>query len=184
MKRISDRARKRYREAKPIRDSLRELGYCEICGSDWPPLDVHEICRGVHRQAALDKLYCLLLVCRRCHEDLGSASEWPEARQLAIFAESRLFDFNLKAYLELTSPRAPRRIELWEVMQYMSNEMLKVDEVAERMRVNRRTVQSWIDNGLLTAVDVRPAGASKAMWRVLLQDLVEFSEARKAKSDP
>lgn len=180
MKRISDKARKRYQEAKSVRDALRELGRCEICGNSTRTLDVHEICRGVHRQKALDKLFALLLVCRACHEELGSAAIWPEARQLALLAERRLHDWDLDAYLRLTSPRALRRIEIEDVVTYMKDELLKVDEVAERMRVNRRTAQSWIDTKELPAIDVRPAGAERAMWRVHPKDLLEFAQRRKA----
>jgi len=144
------------------------------------PLDVHEIARGVHRQKALDKLYALLVVCRWCHEPLGDARQWSEPKQLALLAQRRLYDWDLEAYLMLTSPRAPKRIELEEVLVFMPTEMLKVDEVAEKMRVNRRTVQSWIDAGELVAVDVRPEGAQRAMWRVQWGDLLKFAQARKS----
>lgn len=180
MKKMSDKARKRYHEAKLVREALRsEVGRCEISGTMGVPLDIHEICRGVHRQKALDKRYALLVVCRRSHEELGSAATWPEARQLAVLAERRLFDFDLKAYLNLTNPRAPNRITLQEVQEYMSDELLKVEDVAVRMRVNRRTVQSWIDAKQLPAIDVRPDGAQRAMWRIKPSDLLKFAQDRK-----
>lgn len=185
MKRMSDKARERYLAAKPIRDALRsEVGRCEISGATGLPLDVHEICRGVNRSKALDKRFALLVVCRRSHEELGSAGKWPEAKQLAILAERRLFDFNLKAYLELTSPNAPNRVTLEEVLEHMSDELLKVEEVAVRMRVNRRTAQSWIDSKELPAIDVRPDGAQRAMWRVKPEDLLRFVQDRKSKESP
>ena len=143
-------------------------------------LDVHEISRGVHRQKSLDKTFALLVVCRLCHGQLGDARQWSEAKQLALLAERRLHDWDLEAYLELTSPRAPRRIELEEVVAHMKPEMLKVEEVATRMQVNRRTVQSWIDSGELAAVDVRPDKAQRAMWRVQPADLLKFAQARKS----
>ena len=186
MKRMSDKTRARFMEAKPVRDSLREsVGCCEVCDrpflSDWTmPFDVHEISRGVHRQKSLDKLFALLVVCRLCHDSLGDAGQWPEARQLALLAERRLHDWDLVAYLELTSPRAPRRIEIEEVGAFMKNDMLKVEEVAGKMRVNRRTVQTWIDSGELAAVDVRPDKAQRAMWRVQPIDLLRFAQARKS----
>lgn len=185
MKRMSDKARERYLAAKPIRDALRsEVGRCEISGATGVPLDVHEICRGVHRSKALDKRFALLVVCRQTHEELGSASKWPEAKQLAWLAERRLYDFDLRAYLELTSPRAPNRITLEEVVNYMSNELFKVEEIAARLRVNRRTVQSWIDSKELTAIDVRPEGAQRAMWRIKPEDLLRFVQDRKSKESP
>lgn len=58
-------------------------------------------------------------------------------------------------------------------------EILKVHEVARKMRVNRRTVQSWIDSGQLPAIDVRPDGAQRAMWRVHHADLHQFTKSRK-----
>ena len=185
MKRMSDKARERYLAAKPIRDALRsEVGRCEICRATDAFPDVHEICRGVNRSKALDKRFALLVVCRRSHEELGSAGKWPEAKQLAILAERRLFDFNLKAYLELTSPNAPNRVTLEEVLEHMSDELLKVEEVAARMRVNRRTAQSWIDSKELPAIDVRPDGAQRAMWRVKPEDLLRFVQDRKSKESP
>lgn len=47
------------------------------------------------------------------------------------------------------------------------------------MRVNRRTVQTWIDSGNLAATDVRPDGAQRAMWRIESSDLVQFAKRRK-----
>jgi excisionase family DNA binding protein len=87
----------------------------------------------------------------------------------------------LKAYLELTSPRAPNRITLEEVVEHMSDELFKVEEVAVRLRVNRRTAQSWIDSKELPAIDVRPDGAQRAMWRVKPEDLLRFVQDRKSK---
>jgi excisionase family DNA binding protein len=183
MKRMSDKAKKRYNEARPVREALRsEVERCEISGAVGP-FDVHEICRGVNRQKALDKRFALLVVSRLAHDELGSASKWPEARQLAVLAERRLFDFDLKAYLQLTSPRAPNRITLEEVLQFMSDKLLMVEEVAVRMRVNRRTVQSWVESKQLPAIDVRPDGAQRAMWRIKPDDLLRFSQDRRSTGD-
>lgn len=191
MRKISKTRQALIRHAKPIRDKLRsDVGRCEVCGkrpsemrgvpADMRVLDIHEIGRGPCRAACLDKLFALLVVCRSCHDELDSAKLWPEARQLALLAEKRIVDWDLVAYLETTSPRAPRRIELEEVVAYMSDELLKVDEVADRMRVNRRTAQSWIDSKQLPAIDVRPTGAERAMWRVQPDDLLAFAQRRKS----
>lgn len=180
MKRKSDKTRKREREAEPFREHLRRsVGRCECCGRKQERPEVHEISRGPYRQKSLDQPFAVLVLCRWCHEEFGDAAIWPEARQLALLAERRLPDWDLEAYLRLKSPRAPKRIELSEVTAYMSKELLKVEQVAERMQVNRRTVQSWIDSGQLAAVDVRPAGADRAMWRVDVTDLLTFAQARK-----
>ena len=120
MRTKSRKRAKRERQAKPVRDTLRaEVSGCEVCGKTGGRRDVHEICRGIHRQSALDKRYALLVVCRKCHDELGSAAEWPESRQLALLAMRRPDDFHLGAYLELTSPRAPRRIEIADVLEWM-----------------------------------------------------------------
>jgi hypothetical protein len=58
--------------------------------------------------------------------------------------------------------------------------LLKVDDVATSMRVNRRTVQSWIDSGELIATDVRPHGAQRAMWRIEPIELMKFVYRRKS----
>lgn len=115
----SAKRRQREREAQPVRDALRwEAGACELCGNQRRPLDVHEICRGVNRQKALDKRFALLVVCRPCHEQLGSAAAWPQSRQLAVLAARRPHDYDLEAFLRLTSPRAMQRITQEEVQQW------------------------------------------------------------------
>ena len=123
MRTKSQKRAKREREAKPVREALRaEVSRCEICGKTGGRRDVHEISRGAHRQAALDKRFALLLVCRSCHNDLGSAESWPESRQLAILATRREIDFDLPAYLELTRPGAPRRIEMADIMKWIPHQ--------------------------------------------------------------
>ena len=62
----------------------------------------------------------------------------------------------------------------------MSDELLKVEDVATRMRVNRRTVQTWIDAKQLPAIDVRPNGAERAMWRIKPDDLLQFAQDRRS----
>lgn len=55
---------------------------------------------------------------------------------------------------------------------------LKIIEVAKLFQVDRRTVLSWIESGELTAVDVRPHGSSRALWRIRADDLEDFSRRR------
>lgn len=183
MRKMSEKRRLRNLEAKPVRDKLRELGECEICGTARGQLDVHEICRGVYREAALDKPFALLLVCRRCHEDkLSSAEEWPESRQLAVLAKSRPKDFSLADYIALTSPNAPRRIEIDEVISWFSEEYLTKSAIADRLNVDRRAVQNWISQGDLVAIDCRSAGAKKPLYRVAWSDYLNFCESRRVHS--
>lgn len=182
MRPVSKNRQKLMREVKPIRDALRsEVGRCEICGTDRGTLDVHEIGRGIHREACLGERCALLVVCRSCHsEKLSDTSDWPEARQLAILAESRPMDFNLTAFLELTSPQAMRRITIEEVSQWFSSDYLSKQDIAERLQVDRRSVQNWIVHGELPAVDCRTVGAGKPLYRVAWRDYLEFCETRKS----
>jgi len=169
------------REVKPIRDALRnEVGCCEICGCSRGTLDVHEIARGVHRAAALDKPFALLIVCRSCHDEkLSQPAEWTEARQLAVLAKSRPKQFSLTDYLALTSPRAPRRIEIAEITKWFTEEYLTKSDIAQRLQVDRRSVSNWITSGQLSAIDCRTAGTSKPLYRVSWSDFLEFCKTRK-----
>lgn len=179
MRQISNKRRELIKKVKPIRDGLREeVGHCEICKTHRGILDVHEIGRGVYREACLGERCALLVVCRSCHDELGNTSKWTEARQLALLARKRHQDFNLQAYLELTSPKAPRRIEIAEVLGFMEEEYLTKSEIAAKMQVDRRSVNNWIDSGQLPAIDCRTVGASKPLYRVAWSDYLAFCKAR------
>lgn len=120
MRRESTKHRNRRLEAKPVREALKEsVGRCEFCLRPRAPhlLACHELARGPLRNAALDKPFAILVVCLEpwgkppCHQTLQA---WPEVKQLALlYLVSTRFD--LKAYLELTSPRAMQRITPTEV---------------------------------------------------------------------
>jgi len=193
MRRQSQKFRQRFAEAKPLRDALiAEAGECENCGrspgntkGQWSQLSqlcVHEIANGPHRQAALTESYATLVLCFGCNGGpFESKGEWPEARQLALLAYKRPMDFDLVAYNFLINPNAPRRIEPHEVKMYLDKEQhfLSVTEVASRFKVNRRTVQGWIDNGSLKAIDCKKDDSSRSLWRVSAWDLVEFAQSRK-----
>ncbi len=131
MRQISDKRRRRESECQQFRNDLVvRVGKCEVCGhgplnpwKDRPPkcsgIHCHEIANGPNRQAALDKPYAILVSCNYCNQDrLTDRKEFPEARQLAILQVSRPEDYDLRKYLELTSPNAPNRIEQWEVDRY------------------------------------------------------------------
>lgn len=185
--------RKREDEAKPFRSKLVvDVGECENCGCsptnrrgrmpELTKLAVHEIASGVHRQKALDKPYAVLVLCWECNSGpFQDRSQWPEAKQLALLARKRPAAFDLTAYLELTSPQAMRRIEIDEVLEFMDEEYLTKREVAERLQVDRRSVQNWIEAGQLPAIDCRTAGASKPLYRVAWSDYLEFCKNRKVK---
>lgn len=54
--------------------------------------------------------------------------------------------------------------------------MLIVEEVAERMRVNEKTVRNWIASGELPAFPIGKRG-----YRISERDFHDFVEARKKK---
>ena len=181
MRPVSKKRQALIREVKPIRDALRnEVGCCEICGCSRGTLDVHEIARGVHRAASLDKPFALLIVCRACHsEKLSQPAEWPEARQLACLAKSRPSQFSLTDYIALTSPRAPLRIEIQDILEWMEERYLSKSDIANMLQVDRRSVSNWITSGQLPAIDCRTVGTSKPLYRVSWSDFLEFCQNRK-----
>lgn len=194
MKAKSTTRRNREAEAKPFRDKLvDDVGKCENCGCsplrqgrmpELARLAVHEIASGTHRQKALDKPYAVLVLCWQCNSGpFQNRAQWPESKQLALLAFRRPKDFDLTAYLELTSPRAPRRIEISEITDWFDEDYLSKADIAKRMQVDRRSVQNWIDDGQLPAVDCRTAGASRPLYRVAWSDYLEFCKARRVVSE-
>lgn len=190
VKQKSTTRRKREAEAKPFRDALvAQVGECENCGcspashrkmAELSRLSVHEIADGTHRQKALDKPYAVLVLCWECNSGpFKDRSEWPESRQLALLARMRPRDFNLQAYLELTSPKAPRRITIDDVLSHMEEDYLTKQDIAERLQVDRRSVQNWIDSGQLPAIDCRTVGTTRPLYRVAWSDYLEFCRLRK-----
>lgn len=181
MRAVSKKRQELMRKVKPIRDALREqVGCCEICGNSRGTLDVHEIGRGHLREACLGERCALLIVCRSCHDEkLSLASEWPEARQLACLAKSRPSQFSLVDYLALTSPNAPRRIEITDVLSWVEEDYLTKQDIAERLQVDRRSVQNWISSGELPAIDCRTTTAGKPLYRVAWSDYLAFCETRR-----
>lgn len=181
MRSVSKKRQALMREVKPIRDALRaEVGCCEICGTSRGTLDVHEIGRGTSREACLGERCAILVVCRSCHsEKLSQPAEWTEARQLALLAKRRPKDFSLTAYLAITSPKAPRRITIEEVLAEMDEDYLTKQDIAKRLQVDRRSVQNWVDSGQLPAIDARTVGATKPLYRVAWSNFLKFCETRR-----
>jgi hypothetical protein len=143
-------------------------------------LAVHEIADGTHRQKALDKPFAVLVLCWECNSgSFKDRREWSEAKQLALLARCRPKDFNLQAYLELTSPRAMQRITISEVLAEMEEDYLTKSDIAERLQVDRRSVQNWIDSGQLPAIDARTIGANRPLYRVAWSDYLAFCKTRK-----
>lgn len=190
VKKKSDIRKNRESEAKPFRKQLiANVGQCENCGcspsnrQDRMPklakLDVHEISCGSHRQKSLDKPFAVLVLCWQCNSGpFHDRGQWPESRQLALLAKKRPKDFDLTAYLELTSPRAMRRIEIHAVLEWMEEEYLTKSEIAKKLQVDRRSVQNWIESGELLALDARTVGATKPLYRVAWSDYLAFCKSR------
>lgn len=138
MRRVSPKRQQRIAEARPVRQGLLErFPWCWACGhsprNPWrynprecSALCVHEISRGPLREKSLDKLYCLLVTCSwcNCHE-LTDRSKWPEAKQLAVLLATAPEHYDLAAYLRLTSPAAPLRIEQHEVDFFLTQLALR-----------------------------------------------------------
>lgn len=181
MRPVSKKRQELMKRVKPIRDALREeVGQCEICGPSRGTLDIHEIARGHLREACLGERCALLVVCRTCHDEkLSQASEWPETRQLALLAQKRDRDFDLVRYLEVTSPKAPMRIEMEEITRWLPTDYLTKQDIALRMQVDRRSVQNWICSGELPAIDCRTVGATKPLYRVAWSDFLDFCRNRR-----
>ena len=90
-------------KVKPFRDRyLAAHLLCEVCLKR-KAIEVHEICRGAHREKSLDKEFAVLAVCRTCHDDLGNYAIWPVSRQLAlkVIRSPELFGLNFDVVNEL-----------------------------------------------------------------------------------
>lgn len=110
LRRISAKRLAREEAARPVRDALlAEIRRCEVCGK--PTTLVHEIARGAHRQAALDKRFAVLVLCQPCHDRIHNELGWPVARQLAILAQRRARDYDLAAFNALVGPGPKRTTE-------------------------------------------------------------------------
>jgi cytochrome c553 len=98
-----------------------EFDHCFACNDKWKKdlsipftLEVHEIARGPSRKQAVQERACWLLVCRRCHEELGDYSKWPLARQLALKLLQDREHFDLRKF-NVIRGRAPNAITMREV---------------------------------------------------------------------
>lgn len=118
----------RERKASAVRRQWKkEAGACMVC--DHGPtkvnpalprfmssLEAHEISNGSHRQKTIGEACCVLVACVYCNRyRLTDKKLWPEARQLALLQGKAPERYDLRKYLELTSPRAPNRITQSEV---------------------------------------------------------------------
>lgn len=103
------------------REYLAAVGRCDVCGR-WDGLSLHELgrARGANREKSLTADYAILVLCLSnpgtgrigCHEKVQNS---PEVNQLALLWLRRPDRYDLKSFLELTSPNAPLRIEQSEV---------------------------------------------------------------------
>lgn len=110
---------------------VREHCCCAVCGhssrNPWPDkpficskVVCHEIANGQYRKMAFSEPYTWLQACRFCNEHvLTDKKSWPEARQLCLKMVRDPERYDLKKYLMLTSPSAPRRITQGEVDAFL-----------------------------------------------------------------
>ncbi len=67
-------------------------------------------------------------------------------------------------------------------MEAVDEKYYTVEEIAERLRVTRRTVSRWIDEGDLVAVKLSPGRGGHV--RIAESDLREFLEQRRTRKEP
>jgi hypothetical protein len=72
-----------------------------------------------------------------------------------------------------------QRITIQEVLDEMEEDYLTKQDIAERMQVDRRSVQNWIDSGQLPAIDARTIGTTRPLYRVAWSDYLNFCESRR-----
>lgn len=187
MRPVSPKRQKINQEAAAFRKALVEqVNICEICRElhrcrfpyELRQLCVHEIANGPDRHKALDKPYATLVLCWHCNgSEVTNKKIWPQPRQLAVLAMSRPAHYDLHAFNFLVNPSAPNRIAAEEVAEYMSDVFL-VDEVAKFLRVDPRTVEKWIKDEELPAINLAPKQSRRAMWRVSRDNLQAFIDSR------
>jgi len=66
-------------------------------------------------------------------------------------------------------------------VQAVHEEYWTLDEVAERLKVNRRTVNRWVESGHLTAIRFGPG--PRGSIRIAESDLQEFIQQRRTDRD-
>jgi hypothetical protein len=131
MRRVSLKRAELNRRAKPVRDRMiSQAGQCMLCGCspkkpntklplEMSQLCVHEIANGPVRSKAIDKPYATLVSCWACNGGpLNDKGLYPETRQLAILLQEAPEEYDLEAYIQLTSPQAPNRITQEEVNEW------------------------------------------------------------------
>jgi hypothetical protein len=118
MRNTSLKRQKINREIKAEVAAYREdFAMCQVC---WKRAasELHHIARGISRENALSERCTWLMVCRKCHEDLGDYSKWPISRQLSAKMLSDPLHFDLKKFNALRG-RAESAIDLRDVVQHL-----------------------------------------------------------------
>ncbi len=124
MRKFTLKRQKLNRVANKWRAAFREsIGQCDACGTT-ERLSLHELgqARGKNRMASLMEPSCILCLCladtaaclEGCHEIWDKRTELD---QLALLYEKRPDAFNLRRYLQITSPNSPERITSTELLQ-------------------------------------------------------------------
>jgi hypothetical protein len=104
------------------REWANERKFCWVCGASHHagfPLETHEMERKsqapYHAWANLNNYFC---ACKKCHMD--DLAAMPHARQLAYKIIYDTHNFEIEGWLKLKDPelKAPRRVELKEILTH------------------------------------------------------------------
>ena len=125
MRRVSQKRARLNRQIQPARDAFRaEFGLCWLCGVE--AHDIHEMCRGAHRNQAIQERCTWISTCRRCHDEhLASLAGWPLRHQFALKALRDPYYYDRQRCNEIRS-RSPDAITEQEVMIGISEVLRKV----------------------------------------------------------
>lgn len=125
LRRVSKKRRALKKAVDPVRAALvEEVGYCQPCwtlgdGLKWSNLSVHEIAKGIHRQAALSERCAQLVACWDCNSGrLNDYSILPIEKQLAIKLLEDPEHFDLVTFNRLRG-RADGAIGMADVVKYL-----------------------------------------------------------------
>lgn len=135
LRRQSKKTRAKERKATGSRQRWRkEAGCCMVCGysphrpNPYLPtfmskLVCHEISNGPLRLKTIGEPSCVLVACRYCNEHwLTNKADFPEARQLAILQAKAPARYDLRRFIQLTSPQAPDRITQADVDSFRASD--------------------------------------------------------------
>ena len=117
-------SRKRRERMDAVRDDRQAYLFahgnkCIWCDSTWN-VAVHEIARGMNRNAALSEPSCWLPLCGPCNcGPFHNRAIWPDAKQMALKYLRDNVNYDLVRFNYIVNPRAPNRVTQDEVDFYV-----------------------------------------------------------------